>query len=118
MAEPMSLAKPTPPLHTFEATSSDLAKNVSRQPPKSEHSLPGKHAGNQLVMNSHRSNKGVILSEDESYCSDETVEHEPSDPEWNGSSDGEEDTSDDDKQSQRMTQYVGISCVQINSKPL
>jgi hypothetical protein len=118
MAESMSLAKPTPPLHTFEATSSDLAKNVSRQPPKSEDSLPGKHAGNQLITNNHRPNKGVILSEDESYCSDETVENEPTDPEWNGSSDGEEDTSDDDKQSQRMTQYVSISCVQIDSKPL
>lgn len=112
MAEPMSLAKSTPPLHTFEATSFDLARNVSRQPPKSEHSLPGKHAGNQLVTNNHRPNKGVILSEDESYCSDETVENEPTDPEWNGSFDGEEDTSDDDKHSQRMIQYVNIRGMQ------
>lgn len=118
MAEPVSLAKPTPPLHTFEATSSDLAKNVSRQPSKSDHSLPGTHASNQLTMSSHRSNKETILSEDDSYCSEETVENEPTDPEWNGSSDGEEDTSDDDKQSQRTTQYVSISCVQIDSKPL
>jgi hypothetical protein len=108
----MSLAKPTPPLHTFEATSSDLAKNVSRQPPESEHSLPGKQAGNQLVTSDHRPNKGVILSEDESYCSDETVENEPTDPEWNGSSDGEDDTSDDDNQSQRMIQYVSIRGMQ------